>query len=111
MKTLSLIIGVLFLSGCSLFHPKVVHVPVDPPKWPSASEELMKKCEALKELKPVKEGELVRFNDLLNNLVENYTIHYKCSLKNDKWQEWYKLEKSNYEGAVEKAKSEVGKKN
>lgn len=107
MRLLSIVILTAFIGGCSLFQPKIVKVPIPPPDWPPASAELMKKCEELKELKAGKEGEPVRLNDLLNNLVENYTLHYKCSLKNDNWQEWYKQQKQNHEDTVNKAKAAI----
>jgi len=107
MRMLGIIFCTLLISSCGLFEPKVIRVPVPPPDWPPASVELMKKCEELKELKAGKEGEPVRLNDLLNNLVENYTLHYKCSLKNDSWQQWYKDQKNNYEETVNKSKAAI----
>lgn len=107
MKLLCIFLITLFISGCSIFEPKIVKVPIPPPDWPPASEELMKKCEALRELKPVKEGDPVRLGDLLNNMVENYALHYKCSLKNDNWHEWYNKQKKNHEDTVNKAKGSI----
>ena len=78
---------VLLLAGCTT---KVVPVA---PKFPAATPELMKKCEALKKI----EGDKVAITDMLKVVVYNYSLYYECSTKVDGWQEWYNEQKKIYE--------------
>jgi len=90
MRTLVLgtIIGFLFfVSGCTMF------VPVKPPKWPDAPQELVKKCEDLKTIA----GTQVSLVDLMKTVVNNYTLYYECSNKVDGWNDWYNKQKEIYE--------------
>jgi DNA-binding transcriptional regulator YbjK len=54
--------------------------------------EFTEPCPDLKKI----EGDKVSFQDLLKTVVENYTLYYQCSLKNDGWNDWYKRQKELY---------------
>jgi hypothetical protein len=54
--------------------------------------EFTEPCPDLKKI----EGDKVSFQDLLKAVVENYTLYYQCSLKNDGWNDWYKRQKELY---------------
>jgi hypothetical protein len=73
----------LLLTGCAS-----TTVPVTK-KFPNATPELMKKCEALKKI----EGDKVAITDMLKVVVYNYSLYYECSTKVDGWQEWYNEQK------------------
>ena len=79
----------LLLAGCAS-----TTVPVQP-KFPNATPELMKKCEALQKI----EGDKVSITDMLKVVVHNYSLYYECSTKVDGWQEWYDSQKKIYESA------------
>ena len=66
---------VVLLSGCSLFGPR--HAPVEPPKWPTASPELVEKC---KELQTLQETGSLSITDILKTVVQNYGFYHQCSL-------------------------------
>jgi len=82
-----LLVSLLLLAGCTV-------VPVSP-KFPDATPELMKKCEALKKV----EGDKVAITEMLKVVVQNYTLYYECSTKVDGWQDWYNKQKKIYESA------------
>ena len=79
MKKLIIILSAVVISGCTLF------VPVKPPKFPEVPESLKQRCEKLKTV----EGDKVSITDMLKVVVENYGLHYECSIKVDGWNEWY----------------------
>jgi hypothetical protein len=79
MKFISVLLLSLFLTGCSVF------VPVKPPKFPDAPEQLRQHCNKLKMI----EGDKVSITDMLKVVVENYTMYYECSTKVEGWNEWY----------------------
>lgn len=90
MRTLvlsTLISFLFFISGCTMF------VPVKPPKWPDAPQELVKKCEDLKTIT----GTQVSLVDLMKTVVNNYTLYYECSNKVEGWNDWYNRQKEIYE--------------
>ncbi len=89
MKTVGIILITLVLSGCSLM-PKLT---AGKPKFPEPIKELTEPCPDLKMI----EGDKVAISDLLKSVVQNYTLYYQCSLKNDSWNEWYKKQKEIYE--------------
>lgn len=88
MKSLALLVGALFLVGCS------TPVPVKQ-KWPDVVTELQEKCPQLKTI----EGEKVAITDLLKVVIENYTTYYQCANKVDGWNEWYDKQKKIFEDA------------
>ena len=79
MKFISILLLSLFLTGCSTF------VPVKPPKFPDAPEQLRQNCNKLKTI----DGDKVSITDMLKVVVENYTMYYECSTKVEGWNEWY----------------------
>ena len=79
----------LSLSGCGLL---TAFLPAKP-KWPEAVPELTQPCPELKTI----EGDKVAITELLKTVVNNYTMYYECSLKNDGWNEWYKKQKEIYD--------------
>lgn len=85
-----LLIPLLLLAGCAS-----TVVPVQQ-KFPSATPELMKKCESLKKI----EGDKVAITDLLKVVVHNYSLYYECSTKVEGWQEWYNEQKKIYDEAA-----------
>lgn len=74
----------VFLAGCTT-------VPVTV-KFPEVPRELTESCQELKKV----EGDKVLMTDLLEVVVENYTLFHKCSIKNEAWNEWYKKQKELY---------------
>jgi hypothetical protein len=86
MKSFALLLGAVFLVGCS------TPVPVKQ-KWPDAVAELQEKCPQLK----IVEGEKVAITDLLKVVVENYTTYYQCANKVDGWNDWYDKQKKIFE--------------
>jgi len=84
-----IIILTLFISSCSLFQKPIVSIP----KFPPAVEELTISCPDLEEIK----GDSVLISDLLKAVVNNYTLYYKCSLKNEGWNTWYKEQRQIWE--------------
>lgn len=84
----SIILLALLFAGCQ------TTVPIKS-EFPKAAPELMKKCEALKQV----DGNKVAITDLLKVVVHNYTLYYECSTKVDGWQEWYNEQKRLYEDA------------
>lgn len=95
MKLLLSLAFVTILVGCSTFKQLV---PVKPPPFPEAVKELTQPCPDLKTI----EGNQVAIIDLLKVVVENYTMYYQCSLKNDGWNDWYKTQKDIYEKVLRK---------
>lgn len=95
MKLLLSLVFVTLLTGCSAFKQLV---PVKPPPFPEAVKELTQPCPDLKTI----EGNQVAIIDLLKVVVENYTMYYQCSLKNDGWNDWYKTQKDIYEKVLRK---------
>jgi len=88
---------VLMISGCSMFNRSV---PIAP-QWPDVPEELRNKCETLKTIV----GDKITITDMMKVIVENYTLHYECSLKVDGWNEWYNSQKKIYETVIPEKKS------
>lgn len=99
MKLVSLIF-VSLLAGCSLFGPS--YAPIDPPKFPEATETLKQKCRELQELDTAKTNNIT---DILKSVVQNYGLYHECSLKVDGWNKWYTEQRKIYEEAIEKGQS------
>lgn len=95
MKLVITLILALFVTSCSSFKQLV---PVKPPPFPEAVKELTESCPDLKKI----EGNTVAIIDLLKVVVENYTMYYQCSLKNEGWNDWYKTQRDIYEKALRK---------
>lgn len=89
MKIIILLGCTLLLSGCAMF---TKFLPAKP-KWPDAVPELTQPCPDLKTI----EGDKVAITELLRTVVNNYSLYYECSLKNEGWNKWYKEQKEIYE--------------
>lgn len=89
MKTLVVFLSALMLSGCAMF---TKFLPAKP-KFPEPVKELTEPCPDLQKI----EGDQVAITELLKTVVNNYTLYYQCSLKNDGWNEWYKKQKEIYD--------------
>lgn len=77
------------LPGCAMMER---FMPAKP-KFPEAIKELQQPCPELKQI----EGNQVAITELLKAVVNNYTLYYDCSLKNEGWNKWYKEQKDIYE--------------
>ena len=80
------LVTLLLLVGCS------TTVPVKQ-KFPNATPELMKQCEALRKI----EGDRVSITEMLKTVVNNYALYHECSAKVDGWHDWYKSQKEIFE--------------
>jgi hypothetical protein len=76
---------VFLLAGCN------TTVPVKM-KFPTVPESFLMSCTELKQLQ--KDAKL---SDVAKSVVENYTLYHECSIKNDAWIEWYKIQKKVFE--------------
>lgn len=89
MKLIALLLSTTLLSGCAMF---TKFLPAKP-KFPEAVPELREACPDLKTI----EGNQVAITDLLKTVVNNYTLYYQCSLKNEGWNKWYDEQKKIYD--------------
>lgn len=78
IRTLSVLTLCAALYGCGT-------KPVAP-RFPDAPPELVKQCEQLLQVEAGKNS----ITDLLEVVVKNYTLYYKCSNRVDGWVEWHK---------------------
>lgn len=76
---------VLVLTGCS------TPVPLKP-KFPEAPQLLLEPCKPLKPLDPNP-----KLSDVAKTVTENYHLYHDCSLKSGMWQEWYRVQRKNFE--------------
>lgn len=84
----------MVISGCTILEK---YMPAKP-KFPDPIKELTLPCPDLKQI----EGDQVAITELLKAVVNNYTLYYECSLKNDGWNNWYKEQKIIYEKGSKK---------
>jgi hypothetical protein len=77
------------LAGCSTAVPVTARFP-DPPGLNS-----LERCPNLEKLKdaPV-------LSDVARTVTINYGTYYECAVKADAWQQWYRIQKNIFEGAV-----------
>ena len=75
----------LMLTGCS------TTVPVTS-KFPEAPKYLLESCPQLQMLK---DG--AKLSEVATIVTINYSAYYECSVKNDAWIEWYRVQKNIYE--------------
>jgi len=80
-------VSFLILPGCS------TTVAVKMP-WPEVPANLM---EPASDLKPLPEDKKT-LTDLLENANDNYSSYYTLKEKYNSWIEWYKMQKTIYEG-------------
>ena len=79
-----ILVVVIILSGCSTTVPVVMKFP-EPPKY-------TEKCPPLSKL-----NDGAKLSDVATTVNDNYTLYYKCALKNDDWNEWYQDQKRIFE--------------
>jgi len=75
----------LFLSGCATTVPVERH-------FPDAPTPLMSPCENLKKL----DENTTKLSDVLDTVVDNYSLYHECSIKVKSWIEWYNSQKENF---------------
>lgn len=85
MRTL-LLVSMIVLSGCSTTVPVTV-------KFPEVPSELMSTCPDLKQTPPTS-----KLSDVLQVVTDNYSQYYECRVKLDSWIEWYKTQRTLFEG-------------
>ena len=88
MKYLLLLTAVL-LTGCSTVVPVTAKFPEPPGR--NAQE----RCPQLQKLK-----DDPALSDVARTVTVNYGTYYECAVKADAWQEWYRIQKNIFEGAV-----------
>lgn len=86
----TILVFTLALGGCSMFTKLV---PAGKPEWPEATPELMEKCKELQQMS----GDSITITQMMQSVVNNYTMYYQCSNKVEGWQQWYEDKKKAYE--------------
>jgi len=89
MRLLLIALLSIVITGCAM----VERFMPAKPKFPDAIKELQQPCPELKTI----EGNQVAITELLKAVVDNYTLYYDCSLKNEGWNKWYVEQKQIYE--------------
>lgn len=79
MKTLTLLISAVLLTGCA------TSVPVAP-KWPDVPKELLVSCPDLKTVDPTND----KLSAIVDTVADNYKEYYECKDKVNDWTVWYK---------------------
>jgi hypothetical protein len=89
MRSILAICFSIMLVGCAIKQP----VPIVP-SFPEVPPLLLEPCP---ELFLVPEG-TTKLSELLKVVVQNYGLYHQCAIKNDTWGEWYREQKSIFEG-------------
>jgi hypothetical protein len=79
MKTLSLLLSAVLLTGCATSVPII-------PKWPEVPKELLVTCPDLKTVDPTNN----KLSAIVDTVADNYQEYYKCKDNVDSWIMWYK---------------------
>jgi hypothetical protein len=79
MKTLSLLLSAVLLTGCATSVPVI-------PKWPEVPKELLVACPDLKTIDPAND----KLSAIVDTVADNYQEYYKCKDNTDSWIMWYK---------------------
>jgi hypothetical protein len=79
MKTLSLLLSAVLLTGCATSVPVI-------PKWPEVPKELLVACPDLKTVDPAND----KLSAIVDTVADNYQEYYKCKDNTDSWIMWYK---------------------
>ena len=74
----------LLLSGCSTVVPVTAKFPEKP-----------KSVEACPQLQKLNDS--AKLSDVASTVTINYSTYYECAVKNDKWNEWYEIQKRIFE--------------
>jgi len=85
MKTLSVLITTIFLTGC-------LATPVKR-TFPDVPEDLLKACPSLEQIDPKTD----KLSDVLLVVADNYGQYHQCKVKIDAWIEWYQTQRSIFE--------------
>jgi len=85
MKYLLTLTFVFLLTGC-------LSTPVKR-NFPEAPKELLELCPNLKE---VQQG-TDKLSEVLRVVSENYGQYHECQFKNELWNDWYKIQKQNFD--------------
>ena len=94
MRLLLVALLSVFIASCAMIER---FMPAKP-KFPDAIKELQQPCPELKTI----EGNQVAITELLKAVVNNYTLYYDCSMKNEGWNKWYVEQKRIYENGGKK---------
>lgn len=78
---------ILVMSGCSTVVPVTAKFPDAP-----------KNVENCPQLQKLNGG--AKLSDVSTTVNLNYTTYYECAVKNDKWNEWYAIQKKIFEGVA-----------
>ncbi len=81
MKTLSILLSIILLSGCAA-------TPVKR-EFPKAPMELMVACPDLKE---VAVG-TTKLSEVVTTVTINYGQYHECRLTSDAWRDWYNVQR------------------
>jgi len=94
MKAFNLILVIpFFVSGCSLA-PKLTSAKPDfPAPYTDEATKSMPQCSELKSIPP----DVNNLSSVFKIIAENYTSYWQCSNKVDGWNNWYNVQKRNYE--------------
>jgi len=87
VKTL-VIACLILLAGCSTV------VPVKQ-TWPTAPASLTEACPPLRTLGTEQRS----LRELLMIVIENYSVYYQCSARQDGWRDWYEQQRRIFEAA------------
>jgi hypothetical protein len=87
MTRLLIVFSLLTLTACS------TPVPVKP-KFPGVPQELVTSCPDLGMIDP----NTTKLSDVVYAVADNYANYQECKIKVDGWLDWYKTQRSIYEG-------------
>ena len=79
-----LMLVVFVLAGCSTTVPVTAKFPDAP-----------KNVELCPQLQKLNDGS--KLSDVSTTVNINYSSYYECAVKNDKWNEWYQIQKQIFE--------------
>ena len=85
-----LAISTILLAGCFGTVPPAV------PEFPVAPQILLERCPQLQKADPNK-GTM---RDMLQVVIENYSLYYQCAAKTHGWQDWYNEQRKIYKDAA-----------
>jgi hypothetical protein len=85
-----LIIGLLFISGCTHTVPVTAI-------FPEAPEILKEECPVLFTL-----PENAKLSDILRTDVKNMTLYHECKLKSAQWKQWYDAQRTLFNKATKR---------
>lgn len=78
MKTLTLLLSAVLLTGCATSVPVI-------PKWPDVPKDLVVSCPDLKTVDPKND----KLSAIVDTVADNYSQYYECKDKVNDWITWY----------------------